>query len=84
MALEGRNWRTLQEIVCSMSEEELTYFSRVRAQRESDPSSYESIRLDTEELFKQYLELYRRWRREAALRGLLSKSRKVPGGTADL
>jgi hypothetical protein len=67
MALERRNWRTLEEIVCSLSEEELIDFSRARAQRESDSSSYEGIPLDTEELFRQYLELYRRWRTESAL-----------------
>jgi hypothetical protein len=67
MALERRNWRTVEEIVCSLSEEELIDFSRARAQRESDSSSYEGIPLDTEELFRQYLEVYRRWRTEAAL-----------------
>ena len=64
MALEGRNWRNLEEIVCSISEEELLNFARARAQREADSSAYEGIELDADALFRAYLNLYRKWRTE--------------------
>jgi hypothetical protein len=66
MALEGRNWRTLEEIVCSISEEGLIEFARARAQREADSCAYEGIELDADALFRAYLNLYRKWRTEVA------------------
>lgn len=67
-AFKRSNWRTLEEIVCSMSGEDLIDFARARAQRESDSSSYEGIPLDAEELFRDYLKLYRKWRAEPVSR----------------
>ena len=58
--------KTLDEIICKLSEAELMAFAEAEALEEQNSSRIEHIDLDAETLKEKLLTLYRGWRAEAA------------------
>ena len=58
--------KTLDEIICKLSEPELIAFAQAEALGVQASSRISHIDLDAERLKEQLLKTYRRWRAEAA------------------